>query len=289
MKEKQVILNRKTKRIISTIIRYFFLIAVGIVMIYPMVWMFGASMKADNNEIFASIGFIPKNPSFAAYREGWSATGYKFSVFMINTYLIVIPKVIFTVISSVITAYGFSRFNFMGKGILFAILMSTLFLPQVVLNIPQFLLFTQIGWVDTYKPLVVPTLFANEPYFVFMLIQFMRTISRELEEAAEIDGCNSLQRLYHIIVPVVRPAVVSCGLFQFMWSSNDFQGPLIYINSVTKYPASLGLRLIADSETGFQWNKILALSVISILPTLLVFFMAQDQFIDGIAAGGVKG
>lgn len=289
MKEKQVILNRKTKRTISTIIRYFFLIAVGIVMIYPMVWMFGASMKADNNEIFASIGFIPKNPSFAAYREGWSATGYKFSVFMINTYLIVIPKVIFTVISSVITAYGFSRFNFMGKGILFAILMSTLFLPQVVLNIPQFLLFTQIGWVDTYKPLVVPTLFANEPYFVFMLIQFMRTISRELEEAAEIDGCNSLQRLYHIIVPVVRPAVVSCGLFQFMWSSNDFQGPLIYINSVTKYPASLGLRLIADSETGFQWNKILALSVISILPTLLVFFMAQDQFIDGIAAGGVKG
>lgn len=289
MKEKQVILNRKTKRTISTIIRYFFLIAVGIVMIYPMVWMFGASMKADNNEIFASIGFIPKNPSFAAYREGWSATGYKFSVFMINTYLIVIPKVIFTVISSVITAYGFSRFNFMGKGILFAILMSTLFLPQVVLNIPQFLLFTQIGWVDTYKPLVVPTLFANEPYFVFMLIQFMCTISRELEEAAEIDGCNSLQRLYHIIVPVVRPAVVSCGLFQFMWSSNDFQGPLIYINSVTKYPASLGLRLIADSETGFQWNKILALSVISILPTLLVFFMAQDQFIDGIAAGGVKG
>lgn len=289
MKEKQVILNRKRKRMISTIIRYFFLIAVGIVMIYPMVWMFGASMKADNNEIFASIGFIPKNPSFAAYREGWSATGYKFSVFMINTYLIVIPKVIFTVISSVITAYGFSRFNFMGKGILFAILMSTLFLPQVVLNIPQFLLFTQIGWVDTYKPLVVPTLFANEPYFVFMLIQFMRTISRELEEAAEIDGCNSLQRLFHIIVPVVRPAVVSCGLFQFMWSSNDFQGPLIYINSVTKYPASLGLRLIADSETGFQWNKILALSVISILPTLLVFFMAQDQFIDGIAAGGVKG
>lgn len=289
MKEKQVILNRKTKQTISTIIRYFFLIAVGIVMIYPMVWMFGASMKADNNEIFASIGFIPKNPSFAAYREGWSATGYKFSVFMINTYLIVIPKVIFTVISSVITAYGFSRFNFMGKGILFAILMSTLFLPQVVLNIPQFLLFTQIGWVDTYKPLVVPTLFANEPYFVFMLIQFMRTISRELEEAAEIDGCNSLQRLFYIIVPVVRPAVVSCGLFQFMWSSNDFQGPLIYINSVTKYPASLGLRLIADSETGFQWNKILALSVISILPTLFVFFMAQDQFIDGIAAGGVKG
>lgn len=167
--------------------------------------------------------------------------------------------------------------------------MSTLFLPQVVLNIPQFLMFTDLGWVDTYKPLVVPSFFANEPYFVFMLVQFMRSVSKEMEEAAEIDGCNSLQRLIYIVVPIVKPSIVSVALFQFMWSSNDFQGPLIYINTVTKYPASLGLRLIADSETGFEWNKILALSVISIIPTLIVFFLAQDQFIDGIAAGGVKG
>ncbi len=289
MEGNRRILTRKRKYLLSTIVRYFFLVLVGIVMIYPMLWMFGASLKADNNEIFATISFIPKSPSLNAYRAGWSATGYKFSLFMINTYKVVIPKVIFTIISTTITAYGFSRFNFMGKGLLFAILMSTLFLPQVVLNIPQFLLFTQLGWVDTYKPLIVPTLFASEPYFVFMLIQFMRTVPRELEEAAEIDGCNMLQRLAYIIVPVVKPAIVSCGLFQFMWSSNDFQGPLIYINSVAKYPASLGLRLIADSETGFEWNKILALSVISIIPTLIVFFMAQDQFIDGIAAGGVKG
>ena len=110
-----------------------------------------------------------------------------------------------------------------------------------------------------------------------------------MEEAAEIDGCNSFQRLVYIVTPIVKPAIVSCALFQFMWSSNDFQGPLIYINTVSKYPASLGLRLIADSETGFEWNKILALSVISILPTLIVFFMAQDQFVEGIAAGGVKG
>ena len=192
-------------------------------------------------------------------------------------------------ISTIITAYGFSRFQFVGKTFLFAVLMSTLFLPQVVLNIPQFLMFTDLGWVDTYKPLIVPSFFANEPYFVFMLVQFMRSVSKEMEEAAEIDGCNSLQRLIYIVVPIVKPSIVSVALFQFMWSSNDFQGPLIYINTVTKYPASLGLRLIADSETGFEWNKILALSVISIIPTLIVFFLAQDQFIDGIAAGGVKG
>ena len=208
---------------------------------------------------------------------------------MMNTYIIVFPKVVGIVISTIITAYGFSRFQFVGKTFLFAVLMSTLFLPQVVLNIPQFLMFTDLGCVDTYKPLVVPSFFANEPYFVFMLVQFMRSVSKEMEEAAEIDGCNSLQRLIYIVVPIVKPSIVSVALFQFMWSSNDFQGPLIYINTVTKYPASLGLRMIADSETGFEWNKILALSVISIIPTLIVFFMAQDQFIDGIAAGGVKG
>lgn len=287
-KDKHV-LNKKRRTVLSVIIRYAILAAVGIVMVYPMLWMVGASLKQDNNEIFATISFLPKRPSFAAYAAGWTATGYNFGLFMINTYKVVIPKVIFTLISTTITAYGFARFNFLGKKFLFGVLMSTLFLPQVVLNIPQFLLFTQLGWVDTYKPLIIPTLFANEPYFVFMLIQFMRTVPKELEEAAEIDGCNMFQRLVYIIVPVVKPAIVSCGLFQFMWSSNDFQGPLIYINTVLKYPASLGLRLIADSETGFEWNKILALSVISIIPTLIVFFMAQDQFIDGIAAGGVKG
>lgn len=282
-------MSKKTKETISQVLRYTVLCAVGVVMFYPMLWMLGASLKADNNEIYSTISFIPQNPSFQAYIDGWTATGYDFSKFMINTYLIVFPKVIGVVVSSVITAYGFSRFQFIGKSLLFAVLLSTLFLPQVVLNIPQFLMFTQIGWVDTYKPLVVPSFFANEPYFVFMLVQFMRSVSKEMEEAAEIDGCNSFQRLFYIMVPIVKPAIVSCALFQFMWSSNDFQGPLIYINTVSKYPASLGLRLIADSETGFEWNKILALSVITIIPTLIVFFMAQDQFVEGIAAGGVKG
>lgn len=282
-------MSKKTRQTISVVLRYAVLIAVGVVMFYPMLWMVGASLKADNNEIYSTISFIPKHPSFQAYVKGWTATGFNFSHFMINTYLIVLPKVVGAVVSSVITAYGFSRFQFVGKTFLFAVLMSTLFLPQVVLNIPQFLLFTGIGWVDTYKPLIVPAFFANEPYFVFMLVQFMRSVSREMEEAAEIDGCNSFQRLVYIVTPIVKPAIVSCALFQFMWSSNDFQGPLIYINTVSKYPASLGLRLIADSETGFEWNKILALSVISILPTLIVFFMAQDQFVEGIAAGGVKG
>ena len=177
----------------------------------------------------------------------------------------------------------------MGKNLLFVLLLSTLFLPQVVLNVPQYILFNEVGWLNSYLPIVIPSMLAGDTFFVYMLIQFLRGIPRELEEAAEIDGCNVVERLWYVIVPMLKPSIVSCALFQFMWTNNDFQGPLIYINTVTKYPASLGLRLIADSETGFEWNKILALSVISIIPTLIVFFLAQDQFIDGIAAGGVKG
>ena len=147
----------------------------------------------------------------------------------------------------------------------------------------------KMGWVDSYLPLVVPSFFACDTYFVFMLVQFMRGISRELEEAAEIDGCNSFKRFIYVVLPMVQPSLVSCALFQFMWSSNDFMGPLIYLNSTKKFTASLGLRMIMDTESGFDWNKTLALSVITLIPSLVIFFLAQDQFVEGIAAGGVKG
>ena len=279
-------MSKKTREQVSTVLRYTVLILVGFVMFYPMLWMVGASFKASNNEIYSTISFLPKSPSFQAYIDGWTATGNPYSLYLIK---IVIPKVIGAVVASVVTAYGFSRFEFPGKNFWFSILLATLFLPQVVLNIPQFLLFRTWGWTNSYLPLVVPAFFGAEPYFIFMLVQFMRSVSRELEEAAEIDGCNSFQRLVYIVVPMVKPTIVSVALFQFMWAFNDFQGPLIYIDSVKKYPTSLGLRLLTDAETGFEWNKVLALSVITLLPSLIVFFLAQDQFVDGIAAGGVKG
>ena len=285
-RSNRIIRRRKQ---ISTVLRYGVLFAVGFVMMYPLLWMVGSSLKADNNEIFASISIFPKEPSFQAYVDGWRGTTYPFSQFMVNTYKIVLPKVIGAVVSSVITAYGFARFKFRGRNLLFAMLMSMLFLPQVVLNIPQYLLFVKLKWVNTYKPFIIPAFFASEPYFVFLLVQFMKSLSREIEEAAEIDGCNSFGRLLYVTVPMVSPAILSVALFQFIWASNDFQGPLIYINTVAKYPATLGLKLIQDAETGIEWNKVLALSVVSIVPTLTVFFLAQRQFIDGIAMGGVKG
>ena len=144
--------------------------------------------------------------------------------------------------------------------------------------------------VPFYRNLhVIPSALAGDTFFVYMLIQFLRGIPRELEEAAEIDGCNVVQRLWFVIVPMLKPSIVSCALFQFMWASNDFMGPLIYVNTVAKYPVSIFLRMSMDADVGFEWNRVLAMSLIAIVPSLIVFFTAQDSFVEGIAAGGVKG
>ena len=283
----------ETRHKIARFFQYFVLIAVGFIMIYPLLWMIGATFKS-NAEIFSGIGFIPKNPTLEGYKLAVTLNyGGDINIWraMLNTYSFVFPKVIFTVISSVIAAYGFSRFKFKGRDILFSIMISTLFLPQVVLNVPQYLMYNTFGWIDSpwYLPLWVPSLFATETYFVYQLVQFMRSIPHDLDEAAAIDGCGPVKTLYKIICPMLSPSLVACGLFQFMWSCNDFMGPLLYVSTPRKYPMSIFVKLSMDADNGFSWNRILALSLISIIPQLIVFFAAQDSFIDGIAAGSVKG
>ena len=283
----------ETRHKIARFFQYFVLIAVGFIMIYPLLWMIGATFKS-NAEIFSGIGFIPKNPTLEGYKLAVTQNyGGDINIWraMLNTYSFVFPKVIFTVISSVIAAYGFSRFKFKGRDILFSIMISTLFLPQVVLNVPQYLMYNTFGWIDSpwYLPLWVPSLFATETYFVYQLVQFMRSIPHDLDEAAAIDGCGPVKTLYKIICPMLSPSLVACGLFQFMWSCNDFMGPLLYVSTPRKYPMSIFVKLSMDADNGFSWNRILALSLISIIPQLIVFFAEQDSFIDGIAAGSVKG
>ena len=278
---------------IGRFFQYFVLILVGVIMIYPLVWMVGATFKS-NAEIFSGIGFLTANPTLQGYIDAVTQNyGGDISIWraFINTYSFVIPKVIFTVISSVIAAYGFSRFKFKGRDMLFGIMISTLFLPQVVLNVPQYLMYNSFGWVNSpfYLPLWVPTLFATETYFVYQLVQFMRSIPHDLDEAAAIDGCGPVKILYKIIAPLLSPSLVACGLFQFMWSCNDYMGPLLYVQTPSKYPMSIFVKLSMDADSGFNWNRILALSLISIIPQLVVFFCAQDAFIDGISAGAVKG
>lgn len=280
-----------TIRKTGTILLYFFLIVAGLVMIYPLIWMFSATFKT-NSEIFGSISLFTKHPVTDGYQNLFSNYGGNINIFgaMQNTLLIIVPKIIFTLVSSVITAYGFSRFNFRGRKILFAFLIFTLFIPDSVMMIPQFIMFNRFGWIDSpvYTALIAPSLFAFEGYFIFMLVQFMKGIPNELDEAARIDGCESWQVLFNVICPLLRPALASCAVFQFIWTSNDYMGPLLYVNTPSRYPLSVFVKLSMDADSGFQWNKVLAVSLVSVIPSLIVFFLSQKVFTDGIVSGAVK-
>lgn len=275
---------------LNTFIRYTILTIIAVVMIYPIIWLVGATFKT-NNEIFTSVNFIPKRIDFTPYIEGWKTrTQYTFATFFLNTFKFVIPKIIFCLVSSTLVAYGFARFKFPLKKILFSVLMATMFLPPVITRIPLYILWKQMGLLDTYVPLIASTLFANEPFFVFLLIQFMRSIPIDLDEAATIDGCNSFQVLTSILIPSLKPALISCVIFQFVWSFNDFLGPLIYVTSLKKYPVALALKMSIDQSSGIvEWNQILAMSFLALLPPLILFFSAQKYFVEGVTSSGVKG
>ncbi|MNR69570.1 Lactose transport system permease protein LacG [compost metagenome] len=281
--------KRARMDLISAVVRYSLLFGVGFLMLYPLIWLVGASFKT-NSEIFAGAGFLPESPTVEGYVQGWqTSTPYTFGRFFWNSFLIILPKVIGTAISCTMVAYAFARFEFPLKKVLFGSVIAVLLLPNVVTRIPQYILFRDLGWLDSFLPLWVPSALAGDAFFVFMLVQFLRSLPTDMEEAARVDGANSLQTLIFIVVPMLGPALVSVCLFQFMWTMNDFLGPLIYISSVDKYPVSLALKLSIDTTEAFEWNRILAMSVLTITPALVVFFAAQRYFIEGISAGGRKG
>ncbi|WP_105901222.1 carbohydrate ABC transporter permease [Vibrio gangliei] len=282
--------NRTIRREkINAFIRYSVLIIVGFMMLYPLLWMFTAAFK-PNHEIFTSMSLIPSEWSLDGFINGWkTGTEFTFGHYIINTFLYVLPKVFFTVVSSTIVAYGFARFDIPWKKFWFATLIATILLPQTVLLIPQYLMFREMGLLDSYLPLYLPLAFATQGFFVFMLVQFLRGVPTDMEEAAMIDGCNSMQVLWHVVVPVIRPAIISVALFQFMWSVNDFLGPLIYVSSVEKYPIALALKMSIDVTEGARWNEILAMASIAIIPSIVVFFMSQKYFVEGVSNSGIKG
>ena len=286
---------RRTQRRerINAAIRYVVLIAVGLVMLYPLFWLIGASFKT-NREIFTTIWFLPRDLSqllnFKAYINGWTTrTEFTFATYFLNSFLIVVPRVVVTLISCTLVAYSFARFDYPGRKILFSIMIGTMLLPPIVLRVPQYLMFKQFDMIDTYLPLILPSAFATDTFFTFLIVQFLRSIPRDMEEAAMIDGCNALQLLWHIVVPLLKPALISAALFQFIWTMNDFIGPLIYISTVEKYPVSLALKMSMDVTGDVEWANVIAISIVALLPSILIFFSAQRYFIDGATSSGIKG
>lgn len=280
-----------TKEFRFAAVRHILLITVGFFLLYPVLFMFFAAFK-DNNEIFTSVSILPKVWHPENFVNGWrgGATGtITYTTFFKNTFLLVIPVVLATVVSCTLVAYGFGRFDFPFKKTLFPILIATLMLPNTVIIIPRFMLFKHIGWLDSYLPFLVPALFATYPFFIFMIVQFLRGIPTSLDESAKMDGCSSFRILTDILIPLMKPALFSAGLFQFLWTWNDFYNQFIFINSPKKFTLSLGLRLSIDASTeAVKWNEVMAMSLCSILPLFLLFFCAQRYFVDGIATSGLK-
>ena len=281
--------RRKVRNLTRRGLSFLFLVALGLVFIYPLLFLISASFKS-NAELMTSMNLIPHEVSFSNYVDGWMGVGeYHFGTFLWNSIVLVVPMVIFTILSSSIVGYGFARFRFKGHGFLFGLMLSTLMLPNAVLIIPKYIMFNNLGWLDSYKVFYIPALFGCYPFFIFAMVQFVRGIPKSIDESAFIDGCSTFRIFTHIILPLSKPVLFSIGIFQFIWVWNDYFNPLIYINSVKKYTVMQGLRMSMDSSSGISWGPIMALSLVSILPCVLVFFLAQRYFVEGVATTGLKG
>lgn len=277
------------RKMVSKGLTYLFIALLGIALLFPILYMVLASFKT-NAEIFGSTAILPEHFSFEYYVKGWAGNGqFTYLTFFTNTFALVIPVVLFTVVSCTIVAYGFARFNFKSKKLLFTILLATLMLPNTVIIIPRYMLFNKFGWIDTYLPFYVPALLGCYPFFIYQMVQFMRSIPMDLDEAAYIDGCGTFRTLITILMPLLKPAMFSAGLLQFTWTYNNYFDTLIYINSASKYPVSLAMRMTLDAESVVEWGKVMAMACVVVLPLVVLFFSAQKYFVEGITAGGVKG
>lgn len=279
----------KTKKNVSETLMLLFLIIFAIAMIYPLIWMFFASFK-DNNDIYTATGLLPKSYNWDAYVNGWkSAGGNTFTTFFKNSFLLVIPTTLLTVVTSALTAYGFARFNFRGKKLMFTMLLATIMLPNAILIIPRYTIFRSMGVLDSYMPFYLMAAFGCYPFFSYMLIQFLRGIPMDLDESAYLDGCGSFLTLIKIHLPLLKPAIFSAGLLQFLWTYNDYFNSLIYINSVKKFTVSLALRLSLDADSVVIWKNVMAMSCVVVLPVVILFFLCQRYFVEGVATTGMKG
>lgn len=261
----------------------------GFVMIYPLLWMFMSSFK-ETHTIFATAEqLIPASPTLQNYLNGWKGfAGISFAVFFKNSFLISVLSTFGAVLSSAVVAYGFARSRFRGRSVLFTCMLISMMLPFQIIMIPQYIWFKQLGWVGSYLPLIVPFFF-GQGFFIFLIMQFIQGIPRELDEAAKIDGCSFYGIFIRVILPLVVPALVTSLIFSFIWRWDDFLAPLLYLSKPSAYPVSIALKLFSDPSTSSDYGAMFAMASVSILPAILIFIFFQKYLVEGITQTGIKG
>jgi multiple sugar transport system permease protein len=277
------------KRVKSTI---FHLVALALVamVLYPAVWMISASFKPNSEIGGANNSLWSNNFSFDNFTTAMEGIGGVSTLtFFSNSLILAVGAVVGTVLSASISAYAFARINFPGRGLFFGMMIATLLLPFHVVIIPQYIVFQQLGLVDTYVPLLIGKFLAADAFFVFLMVQFMRGLPAELDEAARIDGAGHVRIFGSIMLPLMKPALISTSIFSFIWSWNDFLGPLLYLNTPEKYPLPLALRLFVDQTQSSDYGAMIAMSVLALLPVLAFFLIFQRYIVEGVSTQGLKG
>lgn len=272
-------------RIIHKAFVYALLVSISLFFFFPLLWMMTTAIKPTSQMFQIPPIWIPKPPQWDVFHTTWNRTN--FSVYLGNTVLITILSMIGRVGSCALVGFSFARLRWPGKNVLFLITLSTMMLPFQVLMIPQFLIFKEIGWINTHYPLWVPS-FGGAAFYIFLMRQYFMTMPRELDDAAKIDGCGWLGIFWRILLPLSHPALATIAIFTFMSQWNSFLEPLIFLNSSKKYTLALGLAMFRD-QFDVDWNAIMAMSFLMVLPCLTIFFLAQKYFIQGISTTGLKG
>lgn len=264
------------------------LIVASFVMLYPILWMLAGSMRPATELFGGEASLIPSQVTLQAYPNGWFGLQVNFGRFFLNSLTIATLATIGNVMAASLVAFAFARLEFFGRKFWFALMLGTLMLPYHVTLIPQYVLFLKLGWVGTWLPLIVPKYFAVDAFFIFLMVQFFRGIPRELDEAARMDGCSAWRIYRKVILPLSVPVLATAAIFSFIWTWEDFFGPLIYISEMKQYTVQLGLRSFVDSSGTSSWNELFAMSVLSLIPIFLVFLFFQKLLIEGIATTGMK-
>ncbi|MGN7454124.1 carbohydrate ABC transporter permease [Paenibacillus pasadenensis] len=268
---------------------HLFAIALAVLMLYPVLWMLMSSFKESRLIFVTAESLLPDKWVWSNYADGWKGTaGYPFMTYIWNSLVIVVLSTIGAVLSSSLIAFGFARLSFRGRNLWFALMMVTLMLPHDVVLVPQYVIFTKLGWLNSIAPIVVPQFFGI-PFFIFLMVQFIRTIPRELDEAATIDGCGKLRLYARIILPLLRSSLATAAIFSFYWRWEDLLGPVLYLNSPDKYTVSMALKMFLDSESTSNWGAMFAMSIVSLVPVIALFFAFQKHIVQGMATSGLKG
>jgi multiple sugar transport system permease protein len=258
-----------------------------VAMIYPLVWLIGSSFKPEN-QIFTTVDPLPLHFTLGNYLSGWTATGTSFSVYLANSVTVSVCVVVGNLISCSLAAYAFARLDFALRRMWFALMLGTLMLPFQATLIPQYTIFYQLNWINTFLPLVVPYFLAYDAFFIFLMVQFIRGIPRELDEAAALDGAGHVRVFFSIVVPLLRPALITTGVLTFIWTFNDFLRQLVYLSDNGRYTVPLGLNSFVDKASGSSYGGMLAMSVVTLVPTVVVFLLSQRRLVDGVANTGIK-